>query len=213
MQLALRCRLRGPGMRCACCGSSAWRRNAWRFPAASWTISAGTGSSPIRLRFPSAYQSARPRSGFAPLSSVLPPHSPVPLCTPASALHQSRVSVPGLSTETRPRLSLHAPRSLSSPCAPPPAALILPPFSGTTLRLQPQLSRIPGSRVTPPVSALTPSPGLLHPGLDSVPIPGSHFAVLASALPHSPVPLCALPACWCSTPLHSLMSIPYILEH
>lgn len=29
-------------MHCSCCGSSSWRPNGWRFPAASWTISAGT---------------------------------------------------------------------------------------------------------------------------------------------------------------------------
>lgn len=35
-------RPRGAGMHCSCCGSSSWRPNGWRFPAASWTISAGT---------------------------------------------------------------------------------------------------------------------------------------------------------------------------
>lgn len=34
-------RPRGAGMHCSCCGSSSWRPNGWRFPAASWTISAG----------------------------------------------------------------------------------------------------------------------------------------------------------------------------
>ncbi|GAB5567076.1 m7GpppN-mRNA hydrolase isoform X1 [Prionailurus iriomotensis] len=28
-------------MHCSCCGFSSWRPNGWRFPAASWTISAG----------------------------------------------------------------------------------------------------------------------------------------------------------------------------
>lgn len=37
-------RPRGAGMHCSCCGSSSWRLNGWRFPAASWTISAGTGA-------------------------------------------------------------------------------------------------------------------------------------------------------------------------
>lgn len=86
-------------MRCACCGSSAWRPNAWRFPAASWTISAGTGGSPPP---PLALSLAAAPAWVLPSpprpSSVPPPHSRVPLCAPASALHQSQVSAlsPGL---------------------------------------------------------------------------------------------------------------------
>lgn len=38
-------------MHCSCCGFSSWRPNGWRFPAASWTISAGT-TSPLAATAP-----------------------------------------------------------------------------------------------------------------------------------------------------------------
>lgn len=161
-------------MRCACCGSSSWRPNAWRFPAASWMISAGTGGSPpppLALSLPVAPTWVLPPPPRP--SSVSPPHSRVPLCSPASALHQSQVSAlsPGLgSPSLSPGPSL--PPGLGSPALPGPALL--------------------------PWSQLIPNPRVLcTPGLDSFPDTGSHFvtrASLSSAPGSFAVPASALPS-------------------
>lgn len=63
-------RPRGAGMHCSYCGSSSWRPNGWRFPAASWTISAGTAPS----RPPSASpvpQSPTPEASQSLLRAVV----------------------------------------------------------------------------------------------------------------------------------------------
>lgn len=111
-----RCRLRGAGMRCACCGSSLWSPNAWRFPAASWMISAGTSRSsslPRSLSLgaaPTSLPSPSPRFRFAPQPRF-------PLSTPGFHYAPQLGSPPvlGLSTEPGPRLVLSGPGPHFSP--------------------------------------------------------------------------------------------------
>lgn len=56
-------------MHCPCCGPSSWRPNGWRFPAASWTISAGTAAPrAARVPFPPVLVSSQ-----APRPPGLPP--------------------------------------------------------------------------------------------------------------------------------------------
>lgn len=170
-------------MRCACCGSSLWSPNAWRFPAASWMISAGTSRSPSLPR--SLSLGAARTSLFPPplLGSALLLNlgSPYPLpgstMRPSSALHQSWVSAlsPG-------------PGSFSLAPGPTFRPGLDSPFRGTALSPRPQRSCTPGSRFAPLVSALPQA--LCAPGIYSSPFlglaslfPGPwSFAVPASAL-------------------------------
>lgn len=117
LRASLRCRLRGAGMRCACCGSSLWRPNAWRSPAASWMISAGTSGSPPPPR--SFSLGAAPTSVLPPplLGSALLLNLGSPYLFPGSTMHPSLGSPPllGLSTEPGPRVALPVPGPLFSP--------------------------------------------------------------------------------------------------
>ena len=79
-------RPRGAGMHCSCCGSSSWRPNGWRFPAASWTISAGT----VAPRAASA--PCRPLLFFLPPSQFRRPRRPPRLLSLSTSL--SRLSRP-----------------------------------------------------------------------------------------------------------------------
>lgn len=105
-------RPRGAGMHCSCCGSSSWRPNGWRFPAACWTISAGTalpgllpppqflrvsGSRGLCVFFP-------PGSGFS-----LPPH----LASPANPFPRRRRP---WASRARPPPSRSARRFRLAPC-------------------------------------------------------------------------------------------------
>lgn len=76
-------RPRGAGMHCSCCGSSSWRPNGWRFPAASWTISAGTAALSLPPSSPPRFLShwlTTEASAFPP-----PPPSLSSLSGPAAA--------------------------------------------------------------------------------------------------------------------------------
>lgn len=66
-------RPRGAGMHCFCGGSSSWRRNGWRFPAASWTISAGTAAPAPSRPVASSHWFSRIRGSQRP-----PPARPQP---------------------------------------------------------------------------------------------------------------------------------------
>lgn len=201
-----RCRLRGAGMRCACCGSSLWSPNAWRFPAASWMISAGTSRSPSLPR--SLSLGAAPTSLFPPplLGSALllnlgSPYSlPGSTMRPSSALHQSWVSALSPGPTFRPGLDS--------------------PFRGTALSPRPQRSCIPGSRFAPLVSALPPSPGPLRPRHLFFPIPGSGLSLPWSLVLCSPgldsahllVPL-SRPARRCPTPIQFPKSFSFYFSY
>lgn len=169
-------------MRCACCGSSLWRPNAWRSPAASWMISAGTSGSPS----PPCSLSL----GEAPTSVLPPPHLGSDLLLilgssflfPGSTMRPSlgSPSVLGLGTEPGPQVALPVPGPLFSPW---PSHS---PFPDTALRPLPQLSCIPGSRFAPLSPALSPFPGPLRPRPLVFPIPGSGPGPLFSLVLCSP---------------------------
>lgn len=74
-------------MHCSCCGSSSWRPNGWRFPAASWTISAGTpGPLGLLARFPFFFLPSESTTAVASVSLSPRPHPcprfPVPPLLP-----------------------------------------------------------------------------------------------------------------------------------
>lgn len=165
---SLPCRLLGAGMRCACYGSSLWRPNAWRSPAASWTISAGTSGSPSPPG--SLSLGAAPTSVLPPplLGSALLLNLGSPYLFLGSTMHPSLGSplVLGLSTES-------GLGSLSLPPGPSFRPGLDCPFPSTFLRPRPQLSCISGPRFVPLFPALSPSPSPLRPRSLVFPIPGS----------------------------------------